>query len=857
MALLPTTHMELPLGLEPYRNTALFSDHYLLERLPASPWFRPGRKSAARAAMETISEIYGVVDPDRTLTNAPEAQCEEDLIKPVLKALGYDYLVQPSTNPGGGIKNVPDFALFESSEAKEKAREDIRARNYSQAVAIAEGKYWKRPLDKRMDSARDYATNANPSFQIVNYLIQTGQRWGILTNGEVWRLYNRDAPQPLERFYEVNLPRLLQSGGHEAFLYYFWGLFSAPAASRGPSGVAHLDDVLRGSVDFSIDVGDELRTRVFSALEHIAAGFLKGSSSVSRRALDEAYDHSLVVLYRLLFVLYAESRELLPVNSNEGYHQNLSLFQLIRQVVDSKERRRQTSTTASTIWSRLNSLWNAIYEGDSDLDVPTYDGELFAPASHPYLSENSVPDLYLANALDLIGTVPGQIETRFVDYRTLSVTHLGTVYEGLLENELVINEQKLGSIEDQVELVPTRSRRKETGSYYTPDPVVQHIVGETLDPLLDGRGEKEILDLKVVDPAMGSGHFLVAAVDRLALAIAISAGTADGADVDLTTIKRRVVDRCIWGVDVNPLAVELAKLALWLDTASVDKPLSFLDHRLRTGNSVMSQRPLQVLREIGESDEQSASLFQDAFEQHQDEELMLAEQIEAVDPDSVDGIEERKALHEERAASRIRLRELWDIATAYKMGAASRQDLEAVALTLPAPFPEWEATMREVSNTLPSGDEYVPFHWELEFPEVFSRGGFDAVLGNPPYVSAWEMTQAAPLLREGLPKLKQWADVAERHWDLFVLFVGLAQDLLLPGGRFGLIVANPLMREKYATAVRRKLLEGTIESIVDFGDTNVFEGVSRETVVMVWQKTPPEGGHQITLYDPRSISERI
>lgn len=856
MAPLPTSHMELPLGLEPYRNTALFSDHYLLERLPASAWFRPGRKSAARAAMEAIREIYRDVDPERNLTKAPEAQCEEELIKPVLKALGYDYLVQPSTSPGGGIKNVPDFALFDSSESKDKAREDIRARNYSQAVAIAEGKYWGRPLDKRVDSARDYATNANPSFQIVNYLIQTGQRWGILTNGEIWRLYNRDAPQPLERFYEVNLPRLLQSGGHEAFLYYFWGLFSAPAASRGPGGAAHIDSVLRGSVDFSIGVGSELRTRVFSALEHIAAGFLKGTSDASRRALDEAYDHSLIVLYRLLFVLYAESRELLPLNSNEGYRENLSLFQLIRQVVDAKERRRQQSTTASTIWSRLKSLWNAIYEGDPDLDVPIYDGELFAPASHSYLDEHSVPDLYLANALDLIGTVPGQIETRFVDYRSLSVTHLGTVYEGLLENELVVNEAKLGSVEDQVELVPTRSRRKETGSYYTPDPVVQHIVAETLDPLLSGREEEEILDLKIVDPAMGSGHFLVAAVDRLALAIATSTGAGDG-DADLTTIKRRVVERCIWGVDVNPLAVELAKLSLWLDTASIDKPLSFLDHRLRAGNSVMSQRPLQVLSEIGAGDEQSASLFQDAFERHQDEELLLAEQIDALDPDSVEGIAERKALHEERAASRIRLRKLWDVATAYKMGVASRQDLEGVALALPALAPEWEAALGEVSTSLPPGDEYVPFHWELEFPEIFSRGGFDAVLGNPPYVSAWEMTQAAPLLREGLPNLKQWADIAKRHWDLFVLFVRLAQDLLLPGGRFGLIVANPLMREKYAQAIREKLLEGTIESVVDFGDTNVFEGVSRETVVMVWQKTPAEEDHQVALYDPESISRRI
>ena len=322
-----------------------------------------------------------------------------------------------------------------------------------------------------MKTSRDYLTNANPSFQVVNYLTQTGQRWGLLTNGKVWRLYSRNSPQPLERFYEVDLERLIQSSGFEAFLHYFWGFFSREALKPSAGGTAHIDNVLRGSADFAADVGSELRTRVFAALVRLSAGSVKGRMEpVPQEDLDEIYDNSLIVLYRLLFVLYAESRELLPLDANEGYRENLSLFRLVRQVADSKDRRRAFSSTSTAMWSRLTALWDAIDDGDVDLGVPAYDGELFARDAHPFLQTNPIADLYLADALDLIARVPGEGEARFVDYRSLSVAHLGTVYEGLLENQLEILDSQLGGVEDRIALAPIRGRRRETGSYYTLTP---------------------------------------------------------------------------------------------------------------------------------------------------------------------------------------------------------------------------------------------------------------------------------------------------------------------------------------------------------------------------------------------------
>jgi hypothetical protein len=852
--MMQTSQVELPLGLEAYRNTALFSDHYLSERLPSSPWFQR-RRQAARDALTEISKIFVDVNPTVSLREASEAQCEEDIIKPVLRALGHSFLVQTPT-VGIGAKNFPDYALFQGDDDKSVARQEVLVSDYSRALAIAEGKYWDRPLDKVVKSSRDYLTNANPSFQIVNYLTQTGQRWGILTNGKVWRLYNRDSPQPLERFYEVDLQRLIQQSGFEAFFYYFWGFFSREALRPAAGGPAHVDNVLRGSADFSSDIGGELRSRVFRALERLAAGFVKGRPEpISRQDLVATYDNSLIVLYRLLFVLYAESRELLPLEASAGYRENLSLFRLVRQVADSKDRRRPYSSNSTVIWSRLSALWRAIDHGDKDLGVPAYDGELFADGAHPFLFERAIPDLFLADALDLIARVPGAGDARFVDYRSLSVAHLGTVYEGLLENQLEVRDNQLGEVEDRVGLAPIRGRRRETGSYYTPDAVVQHIVAETLDPLIRNRSEAEILKLRIVDPAMGSGHFLVAAVEYLTLAIATSADEPRELDEeDLATIKRRVVEHCIWGVDINPLAVELAKLSLWLATASADKPLSFIDHRLRAGNSVMSQRPEDVLRLLtrGRSESQ-ASLFGEALARQKELDLAVGREIEAIDADSMEGVERRRELFRSQQAARGRLQALFDVACATVFGSAERNQLERLLLALPASDDVWQRELVEAAGALPTGDDYRPFHWELEFPEVFEKGGFQAVLGNPPYVNAWEMTQAVPVMRQGLAKLSRWEEIAKGHWDLFVLFVGLSQQLLVPNGRFGLIVANPIMREKYAHALRAQLLRGTFESIVDFGDTNVFEAVARETVVLIWQKTSPPEGHEVALYDPQSM----
>jgi hypothetical protein len=435
---------ELPLGPSAYRNTALFSDHFLSTRLQEMPWFMR-RRPASRDARTKILETVDRVRPEEALADASEGQCEEDIIRPILTLLGHSFLVRTSAQAAKS-KNFPDFALFRDDQDRDNARAEVADGDYSRVLAIVEGKYWGRNLDRAEQSSRDYLTNANPSFQIVNYLILTGRRWGILTNGRLWRLYCRDSPQPLERYYEVDLPSLLHQAGADAFLYYFYGFFSRDALQPISGAETHVDRVRAGSADFAEEVGEELRSRAFPAVTRLAAGLIAGRrSGLTPEELSTVYDNALIVLCRLLFVLFAEARELLPLETNASYRDQLSLHSVVREVGEARELKRPFSDTSTRMWSRLRALWAAIDSGDTVLGVPEYDGELFAADAHPYLIEYTIPDRYLADAVDLVGRTADTTESHYVDYRSLSVAHLGTIYEGLLEHTLGLDRTRSDS----------------------------------------------------------------------------------------------------------------------------------------------------------------------------------------------------------------------------------------------------------------------------------------------------------------------------------------------------------------------------------------------------------------------------
>jgi Eco57I restriction-modification methylase/TaqI-like C-terminal specificity domain/N-6 DNA Methylase len=822
----------------PHRNQGLFSDHYLNATLPTRPDWR-GLADEARPTMEQIASLLDVYTPSEN-----EAQVEEELVRPVLRLLDHRFEVQPALATPEGTKR-PDYILYKDAEsvAANKGRTLTDKALRGKAFAIADAKYWERPLDVSLKGdKRDAFSNKNPSYQVSFYMQHPGTEWGVLTNGRLWRLYHCDTAHKLDRFYEVDLPALVSSGSAEDFLY-FYAFFRRAAFEDYPLGVGAL---LRESTDYARTLGDSLKVQVYEALRHLAQGFLdhpRNGLSAEPDTLREIYDSSLILLYRLLFVLYAESRDLLPVRESTDYRDSYSLYAIKHDVERNLERGRNLLPTSATLWPRLVELFGIIAEGSPPLKVATFDGGLFDSERHPFLESHAVGDGHLQRAIDRLARVDGQ----FVDYRDLAERHLGTIYEGLLEYHL----EDLAEPEDSwtVDLLNDRGERKATGSYYTPDYVVKYIVEATVNPLLheavegarsDDERVEAVLALNVLDPSMGSGHFLVEVTERIARFLVELGVTPEEieADAELAHWKRRVAQSCVYGVDANPLAVDLAKLSLWLATVAKDRPLSFLDHHLRTGDSLIGARIAGLQPGGGkkrkktkaEDAAQLSMLEDDAFLRSVSNAVGSIWLIEESPADTLEEVREQERLYARlREDLTRRYSRLADLATATHFGVEIDRPLwkpltdyaTGHAPYAPPQFGRW----LEESEALAVERRF--FHWELEFPEVFfdrqgrplgDDAGFDAVLGNPPYVRQESLGNLKPYLAEAYPEV--YHGVA----DLYVYFYEQGLRQLRRGGRMSYIVTNKWLRARYGEPLRGYFAsEGVLEEIVDFGHAPIFE----------------------------------
>ena len=767
---------QLPLAAPAHSNRQLFSDHYLDVVLPARGDWQL-RATTVEPLLAQIATIYAAFTPSNI-----EAQTERDLVQPILAALGHTFEVQAALRTPDGTKK-PDYVFYHDRAALD-ANKDVtltEERLRSGGIAVGDAKYWDRPLDMTIKASSDLFTNKNPSYQIAFYIQHSGLTWGILTNGRLWRLYHRDTAHKLDRFYEVDLPALLSDNDPSRFLY-FAAFFGRAAFEDDPLGMAAL---LKESADYARGVGDTLKGQVYEALRNLAQGFLDHPTNrldaddpATRRAI---YDNALIVLYRLLFILYAEARDLLPARQAGMYRDSYSLHAITRDIATGARLDRRLLPGTATLWPRLAALFEIIDAGSPPLGVATFNGGLFDPARHPFLTRHTVGDARLAAAIDKLARVAGE----FVDYRDLAERHLGTIYEGLLEFHLA----PIAREGDwTVALLNDRGERHATGSYYTPDYIVKYMVEQTVGPVLrDAVAGKEtdaekvaaVLSVNVLDPAMGSGHFPVEATEYIArflVDLAVTPEEGASGETDLAYWKRRVAQSCIYGVDLNPLAVELAKLSLWLATVAKDRPLSFLDHHLRTGNALIGARlaDLQLGGDGGQSRtkrprkrEQQAlgagqlSMLGDpAFQQSLGGAVSAMWGIEETRGDTIAEVKAQEAAYAQlRADLNQRYGRLADVAVATRFGLTIDPALwtpladfaTGRTIAAPARFTSW----LDAAEALAEERRY--FHWELEFPEVFfdrsgqplgERAGFDAVIGNPPYVRQEQMAPIKPYLSQ-------------------------------------------------------------------------------------------------------------
>lgn len=769
------------LGLEPdpFAHRGLFARHFLLERLPEWPEFDPGRFSGLRDQLRELwrAEATG-------LANASEAQTEERFIRPVLRALGFEFIVQ-SDLPVLASRRQPDYALFLDEGSRQQASTAMGAGVYANAVAVADAKRFDRPLSGRQPVG---ALSEDPEAQIIHYVSITKCPWGVLTNGRLWRLYAAAGDLVEGAYYEVDLIRLLEAGDVERFRRFAL-FFGASSFAPDAAGLSLLDRILDESAAASAAVGDALQGQVFAAVPLLARGLL-GDEEATRENLDRAFEHALVLLYRLLFCLYAEARGLLPVDSR--HYRDYSLRKQRLELAEQIDTGRVFSTRSDDLYNDLRALFRIVDQGDPDLDVNQYDGGLFAADAHPYFEGRWIADALLSQALDRLY----RVDREQVDYRDLSVRHLGTIYERLLAYELATEGDDL--------LLVDSPRRHYTGSYFTPRPVVDRIVERTLDPLLERvsaevrtsglRGPEALacfLELRVLDPAMGSAHFLVAAAGYMAQYIATDPSYAG--ELDWQQIQRLVAERCLYGVDIEPMSVELASLSLWLATVSDSRPLTFL-RNLRVGNSLAGVQVEELL--AGGETVFTSRIARDA-------ESMLDDvrELDRLESRTGADIEAKRHLAADLARVQAPLEEFADE-------------------TIASRFPDLAGKL---------------FHWQLEYPEVFlgadgrprADGGFDAVIGNPPYIRIQELG------RELAAYCRERYAVASGSFDAYLVFIERGLSLLRERGRLGFIVPNKFAKLDAGRRLREWLAaDGLVEDLIDFGDAQVFAGATNYTCIL-------------------------
>ena len=871
----------------PYRNSNLFSGYYLDEHVyELDAW---DCDAEAREAFEALSDLYETRKD--ALSSYDEAPLRNHWIDKVLEELGYETLEEtPLVDARGSI----DRTLYDTEDDQMAAAvmkaDGEHTGMYGQSLSILEAKQWDVDFTERFSEQRSYL---DASHQIKSYLEHTPESvsWGILTNGKKWRLYGTKDYET-ETYYEVDLPELLESGSVEVFKYFH--VFFRPAAFRESAGTTLLDTVWSESEIAAQELGEDLQDNVFTALRVLGEGFVETNDleidPADDERLAELKEQSLVLLYRLIFVLYAESRDLIDPedpNRRSEYEENFSLGVLrhdIREEVGETPAEsafeREFSEYSFSMWNRLERLFSLVDTGNDDLGIPPYNGGLFDEERHEFLTEYEVANTYIAEVIYRLSTT--ETDEGFVpaDYADLDTRHLGTIYEGLLEHEFAVAPKAQAAVAEnggevwksaeevsvaeaveavekgELYVVNDDGERKATGAYYTPDYVVTYIVEETVGPLLSDieaelaemdvePGTQEyvvafwdrVTDLKILDPAMGSGHFLTKATGYLADVVMEQVRELEtGTLFNEEQVRREISKECIYGVDINGMAVELAKLSMWLETLAADQPLAFLDHHLKAGNSLVGSDITEVLSN-GESEDGQITLTE-AFartRKHALEHVMdRVSELLAIDNETLDDIHSMEEIYEEIRDDPLygRLFAMATVHTAAQFGLSVPTDATermARAIEDPAEWAEIEETDWFRAAQAMGGEEGF-FHWELEFPEVFfdrdgermASAGFDAVVGNPPYGANFTHRE-----QEYLDKSYTTRGV---EFDSYSFFLEMAIGQSRRFGKLGYIVPTMWTKLENNKSLREYIIQNTdVDQIIECG--KVFKSGGNQPIV--------------------------
>ncbi|MGI6368221.1 MAG: Eco57I restriction-modification methylase domain-containing protein [Anaerolineae bacterium] len=782
---------------------------------------------------------------------------------------------------------------------------------------------FRQELDRRSDV--DTALKRGPHSLLQEFLNRSPDYlWGFVSNGLRLRILRDNASLTRQAFVEFDLESMFQ-GEQYADFAVLWLVCHQSRVEGDDPAQFWLERWSQSAAESGTRALEALRDGVVEAIRSLGRGFLaqRGGAPlnpelVSRLRSGELstlgyYQQLLRLVYRLIFSFVAEDRDLLlrPDATREQrriYLEYYSTARLRRLAGQSR------GTAHGDAWQGLTVVWRQLHDDHSLLGLAGLGGFLFGPEAAPDLEHAHLANTDLYEALRALSyTVQGDVR-RAVDYRNLGPEELGSVYESLLEMHPSVHiDAGLFDI-----AVAAGSERKTTGSYYTPTSLIQSLLDSALEPViaerlqgLRDRQEREaaILSIKVLDPACGSGHFLIGAAHRLARELArVRTGEEQPGLAELRAALREVVAACIHGVDINPMAVELCKINLWLETLDPGRPLSFLDANIQCGNSLLGATPRALAEGIPDGafwpitgDIKSVAAAWRKQNRQEREDLQNG-QGRLFDPDSLqpwdrlgnlaselgqllampdqdaDDVRTKEEMYAELVRSAAwENSQLWADAwcAAFVWEKSERWDYGLTERR----FRELERGPHQVASWLRDeigrlADQYRFFHWHLRFPHVLRPalageapdnpltgccGGFDVVLGNPPWERTklqekeWfaarapdvaaasnaaarkraiaELQETAPALyasfQQALREADGWSHLLRNSGlyplcgrgdiNTYAVFAELARNLVAPAGRVGIIVPSGIATDATTQYYFRDLMQtNTLVSLYDF-----------------------------------------
>ena len=693
--------------------------------------------------------------------------------------------------------------------------------------------------------------------------------WAIVSNGLKLRILRDNPSLTRPAYIEVDLESIFNEERYPDFTA-FWLLAHATrfgshqAAGNGQPADCHLERWRNTSQESGIRARERLRDGVGEALRALGTGFVSHSKNTAlREQLDSGvlsaqayYEQLLRLIYRFIFLATLEDRQdeqrgtplvFAPdadESAQELYLRGYSLNRLREHAA-----KRRHYDRYSDLWQGLGIAFAGLAKGQSALGLPALGG-LFTTEQCPHLDGAQLENRYLLQAVfGLCFFREGAVLTR-VNYRDMGSEELGSVYESLLELVPVVSVsagvRKFGFIGDEEAASTKGNARKLSGSYYTPDSLVQELIKSALEPVIaqtlqanPQQPVKALLGLTVCDPACGSGHFLLAAARRIAEEVArLNASEGNPLQSDYRHALREVVAHCIYGVDKNPMAVELAKTALWLEAYTPDRPLTFLDHHLRCGDALLGVLdpailengiPDKAFNALSGDDKEVVKVLKKANREALKSIVKVQRQesmtnwldavsptaaLEALPDDTLDAIAAKRAafaqVEAHAAQSRARIAADLFVAAFVLPKTSANQSLVPTSQDLwlvmngSASRPGVQAAATQAAH------DAQAFHWQLAFPQIFSprpqagegagerASGFDVLLGNPP----WERIklQEEEFFATRSPLVAESQHKAERGQRIELLKQGMLLHTLYPEieAAQGLMPPNQAEQQLYA-----------------------------------------------------------